>query len=157
MLTTARRVDAWLLRACAKLGVRLTHSTPGRPQGRGKIERFFRTVNEQFLVEVHDTTAEELTAQGISQAAALLDLNRLFTGWVETVYHPRVHTETEHTPLARWAAGWERTGRRPQVPGADDVAEAFRWAEFRNADVAVMPMSGRDVLGGWVNGSGRSA
>src|SRR4051812_42508376 len=32
-------VDAWLLRACAKLGVRLIHSTPGRPQGRGKIER----------------------------------------------------------------------------------------------------------------------
>ena len=33
-------VDAWLLRACAKLGVRLAHSTPGRPEGRGKIERF---------------------------------------------------------------------------------------------------------------------
>jgi putative transposase len=33
-------VDAWLLRACAKLGIRLTHSTPGRPQGRGKIERY---------------------------------------------------------------------------------------------------------------------
>jgi putative transposase len=32
--------DNWLLRACAKLGIRLTHSTPGRPQGRGKIERF---------------------------------------------------------------------------------------------------------------------
>ena len=40
--------DAWLLRACAKLGVRLVHSQPGRPQGRGKIERFFRTVREQF-------------------------------------------------------------------------------------------------------------
>ena len=45
-------VDAWLLRACAKLGIRLIHSTPGRPQGRGKIERFFRTVREQFLVEI---------------------------------------------------------------------------------------------------------
>ena len=45
-------VDAWLLRACAKLGIRLIHSTPGRPQGRGKIERFFRTVSEQFLVEI---------------------------------------------------------------------------------------------------------
>jgi putative transposase len=33
-------VDAWLLRACATLGIRLAHSTPGRPQGRGKIERF---------------------------------------------------------------------------------------------------------------------
>ncbi|MGH3468852.1 MAG: DDE-type integrase/transposase/recombinase [Thermocrispum sp.] len=37
-------VDAWLLRACGKLGIRLVHSTPHRPQGRGKIERFFRTV-----------------------------------------------------------------------------------------------------------------
>ncbi|MGH4004202.1 MAG: DDE-type integrase/transposase/recombinase [Pseudonocardiaceae bacterium] len=33
-------VDAWLLRACGKLGIRLVHSTPHRPQGRGKIERF---------------------------------------------------------------------------------------------------------------------
>ena len=32
-------VDNWLLRACAKLGIRLVHSTPGRPEGRGKIER----------------------------------------------------------------------------------------------------------------------
>ena len=37
-------VDAWLLRACAKLGIKLVHSQPGRPEGRGKIERFFRTV-----------------------------------------------------------------------------------------------------------------
>ncbi len=43
-------VDAWLLRACAVLGIKLTHSTPGRPQGRGKIERLFRTDREQFLV-----------------------------------------------------------------------------------------------------------
>ena len=33
-------VDSWLLRACAVLGIKLVHSTPGRPQGRGKIERF---------------------------------------------------------------------------------------------------------------------
>jgi putative transposase len=33
-------VDAWLLRACARLGIKLVHSQPGRPQGRGKIERF---------------------------------------------------------------------------------------------------------------------
>ena len=45
-------VDAWLLRACAVLGVKLAHSDPGRPEGRGKIERLFRTVREQFLVEI---------------------------------------------------------------------------------------------------------
>jgi putative transposase len=57
-------VDAWLLRACAKLGIRLIHSTPGRPQGRGKIERFFRTVREQFLVEI---TGEPTTGDGADQ------------------------------------------------------------------------------------------
>src|ERR1700681_4508243 len=67
-------VDAWLLRACAKLGVRLVHSTPGRPQGRGKIERFFRTVREQFLVEVTDTASEDLAAAGVDDATALLEL-----------------------------------------------------------------------------------
>jgi putative transposase len=127
-------VDAWLARACAKLGIRLTHSTPGRPQGRGKIERWFRTVNEQFLVEVKDTTAEELTAQGISQAEALLELNRLFKGWVETVYHTRVHTETDQTPLERWRTGFDRSGTGPQMPAKDDLREAFWWSQFRTVN-----------------------
>jgi len=32
-------VSAQLLRSCAVLGIRLVHSRPGRPQGRGKVER----------------------------------------------------------------------------------------------------------------------
>jgi putative transposase len=124
-------VDAWLLRACSHLGIRLTHSTPGRPQGRGKIERLFRTVNEQFLVEVPDTSQEDLTAQGASQAAALLELNGKFQAWVETVYHTRVHTETEQSPAQRWQDAWERTGTRPRMPVPADLAEAFRWSQFR--------------------------
>ncbi|HEX2417557.1 MAG TPA: transposase family protein, partial [Micromonosporaceae bacterium] len=32
-------VDKQLLRACASLGIRLVHSRPGQPAGRGKIER----------------------------------------------------------------------------------------------------------------------
>lgn len=80
-------IDAWLLRACAKLGIRLVHSTPHRPQGRGKIERYFRTVREQFVVEVPDTTAADLDARQLTHAAALLALNAQFTAWVESVYH----------------------------------------------------------------------
>ncbi len=124
-------VDAWLLRACAKLGVRLVHSTPHRPQGRGKIERFFRTVREQFLVEVTDTIAEDLTAAGTDHRSALLELNRLLTGWIETEYHRRVHTETGQTPLDRWDAGWVRLARTPAMPTAADLTEAFLWSEYR--------------------------
>lgn len=124
-------VDAWLLRACAKLGVRLVHSQPGRPQGRGKIERFFRTVREQFLVEVTDTTSEDLAAAGVDHHAALLELNRLFMAWVETGYHRRTHSETGQTPLTRWDAGFDRLSRTPMIPTAADLTEAFLWSEYR--------------------------
>ena len=124
-------VDNWLLRACAKLGVRLVHSTPHRPQGRGKIERFFRTVRDQFLIEVTDTTAEDLTAAGLDHAAALLDLNRLFTAWAETRYHAAVHSETGQTPLQRWDAGWDRRSATPAKPTGEDLTEAFLWSEVR--------------------------
>ena len=105
--------------------------TPGRPQGRGKIERFFRTVREQFLVEVTDTTAEDLAAAGVDHRGALLELNRLFMAWVETEYHRRTHSETGQSPLARWEAGWDRLGGLPALPTAADLTEAFLWSEFR--------------------------
>jgi putative transposase len=136
-------VDAWLLRACAKLGIRLTHSTPGRPQGRGKIERFFRTVNDQFLVEI-GPAADTLTpgaqaAAVIDPVVGLLELNRLFGAWVEQVYHRAWHSETGQTPLGRWAAGWDRQpspgsaggSAQPALPSAADLGEAFLWETTR--------------------------
>ncbi|MBP2371792.1 DDE-type integrase/transposase/recombinase [Pseudonocardia parietis] len=119
-------VDAWLLRACAKLGIRLIHSTPGRPQGRGKIERFFRTVREQFLVEITGESSSEATEPGRHLVGDLHELNRLFTAWVETVYHRRVHSETDQAPLARWHAGGPF-----ELPTPDALAEAFLWEAQR--------------------------
>jgi len=87
-------VDRWLLRACAQLGVRLVHSTPGRPEGRGKIERFFRTVRDQFLVEI----TGEPDVVGRHHVSDLAELNRLFAAWVETCYHRSIHSETGQTP-----------------------------------------------------------
>ena len=115
-------VDAWLLRACAKLGIKLTHSTPGRPQGRGKIERFFRTVREQFLVEI----TGEADTPGRHHVADLAELNRVFTAWVETVYHRRTHSETGQPPLTRWSAG----GPFP-LPTPAALREAFLWEQHR--------------------------
>ena len=112
-------VSKQLLRALAVLGIRLTHSRPGQPAGRGKIERFFRTVREQFLIE--------LTVPGaIEKISDLAALNELFTAWVETVYHHRVHSETDQAPLARFTAGGA-----PTVPTPDQLREAFLWSEHR--------------------------
>jgi putative transposase len=113
-------VDSWLLRACASLGIKLIHSTPGRPQGRGKIERFFRTVREQFLVE--------LSTPGSSPIPDLGQLNRLFTAWVETEYHTRAHTSTAMAPLARWRDGLPNP---LPTPSPTALREAFLWSAQR--------------------------
>ena len=115
-------VDAWLLRACAKLGIKLVHSAPGKPQGRGKIERLFRTVREQFLVEI--TGDPDLA--GRHHVAGLLELNRLFTAWVEIDYHRHTHSETGQPPLQRWQAG----GPFP-LPTPAALREAFLWEQQR--------------------------
>jgi len=103
-------------RALACLGIRIVHSTPGQPASRGKIERFFRTVRSQFLVE--------LEARG--GAKDLAELNELFGAWVEGVYHRAVHSEIDEAPIARLVRG-----RRLRVPTPAELREAFLWAEAR--------------------------
>lgn len=129
-------VDASLSRVCARLGMKLTHSRPYRPQGRGKIERFFNTVTSQFLDEITVIDAPDQPALPGTEThpagtaiASLEELNALFSSWVHLVYHRNVHSTTSMTPLARWEAGWEnRTARRRS---ADVLAEAFRWSATR--------------------------
>jgi len=108
-------VSGQLLRACAVLGIRLIHSRPGRPEGRGKIERVFRTIRAQVLVELED-----------HPPTSLEELNRTFQAWVESIYHRRVHSETGQPPLQRFLA----VGA-PTVPTERSLREAFRWSERR--------------------------
>ena len=112
-------IDKQFERACACLGIRLVHSRPGQPAGRGKIERFFRTVREQFLVEIG--SGRELQD--------MTHLNTQFTAWVETVYHRRQHSETGLSPIQRWEQGWS-TGS-PRMPSTAQLHEAFLWSEWR--------------------------
>ena len=110
-------------------GIRLVHSAPGRPQGRGKIERFFPHRARPVPRRDHrlDGRPRTSAAAGVDRRHRLAELNGLFTAWVETVYHRRVHSETGQTPLARWARAG--TGR-PCPPGTGRViAEAFLWSE----------------------------
>lgn len=125
-------VDESLSRTCARLGIRLTHSKPYRPQGRGKIERFFNTVNSQFLTEITivGPSGEIGEADAVGSVVTSLDeLNALFSSWVEMVYHQGVHSTTGQSPIARWDAGW--ANRRPIRKDPETIAEAFRWSAVR--------------------------
>ena len=108
-------VSGQLLRACARMGMRLVHSRPGKPQGRGKIERVFRTVREQVLVELEHQPPADLE-----------HLNRLFQTWVEHEYHHRAHSQTGQPPLQRFLAPGA-----PKLPEEARLREAFRWSEHR--------------------------
>jgi putative transposase len=109
---------AW---SAAVLGIRLVHSKPGKPQGRGKIERWNRTVRDQFLVEVID-------AGGDSAVQSLAELNRLFTAWCHQQYHRCVHSETGATPAGRYHADGRGAASRPD-PAV--LRRAFLWREQR--------------------------
>src|SRR5258705_5429328 len=95
--------NAWLARTCAVLGVRLVHSQPYSPQGRGKQERLNRYIREAFLAEA--------THHGIE---SLEQLNDLFAAWAEQVANRRAHAGTGQAPLGRVQA---RGPPRPAPPG----------------------------------------
>ena len=74
------------------LGVVLVHSRPYTPKGRGKIERFFRTVRQQFL-----------SILDCESLASLQDLEVRFHTWLESEYHRSPHRGLgSRTPLELW-------------------------------------------------------
>lgn len=75
--------------ATASLGIALIHSRPYQPQGRGKIERFFRTVRGQFL----STSPQEISLE---------ELNLALWKWIDSHYQVTVHASTRQTPLDRY-------------------------------------------------------
>ena len=75
---------------CASLAIGLVHSKPYKPQGRGKIERFFRTVRSDFLTGFTGHTLDEL--------------NEAFDLWLAEIYHQRKHGSTAQSPFDRFTA-----------------------------------------------------
>jgi putative transposase len=79
-----------ILQICARVGC-LLHHTPVRDgAAKGKIERFFRTVRDQFLARELDLSSLE-------------SLNRQFAHWVEEQYNAQVHSILGMSPLDRFA------------------------------------------------------
>ncbi len=122
---SVRRLDA----VCAALGIRKLHCKPYSPEGKGKIERFFRTVREDFLAEPEITAIDTLT-----------ELNRLFRAWLELDYHKRQHSSTELPPLQRWQGSIENYLR---TVGEKELTELFLWQLARKVSaVGIISVAG---------------
>ncbi len=97
-----------LEQVAADLKIRLIFSIPGKPRGRGRIERFFRTVNQMFLSDLD-------TAVGSSRGKptfTLAQLDRQFHSFLLDVYHRRTSAGTGKPPMERW----EAEGFLPRMP-----------------------------------------
>ena len=93
------------------LHMRLTHSIPGQPRGRGRIERFFKTVQQMLLCALPGYAPPQGPVRGVPQLT-LGDLDTRFRAFILDVYHARPHSETQIPPQQRWEAG----GFLPQMP-----------------------------------------
>jgi transposase InsO family protein len=106
---------------CAQMEIELSFCKPRRPQGKGKIERWFRTLKERWL--------DEASRAGI---VSLEDLNRHLHAWIEQEYHGTVHSEIESTPVERW----NRDESRTRYVCADEIRRALMIRERRKVHAA---------------------
>lgn len=105
-----------LAHVTASLGTALIHSKPYVPEGRGKIERVFRTVRLQLLPTIQD-------------GLTLSELNRLLWEWIDKDYHVRIHSSTKQTPLSRYLADINTIRSAPK-----DLDDYFRKRAVRRVD-----------------------
>ena len=81
-----------LAHVCSSLGVALIHARAYQPQGKGKIERFFRTLRGSFLDGFEGGTLEQL--------------NEELKRWIRR-YHERKHGATGESPFKRFTEKME--------------------------------------------------
>lgn len=91
----------------ASLGIALIHAKPYTPQGKGKIERFFKTVRAEFLPCFLGDTLDEI--------------NEAFDLWTREIYHKRRHSATGQSPFRRFTANLECVRAAPR-----DLKDHFR-------------------------------
>jgi hypothetical protein len=93
---------------CARLSMHLIHTLPYKPQGRAKVERFFRTVRDQFLARERFTNLDQM--------------NRELLAWLAE-YHQRPHKTLKCPPLFKRMSSENVCRNLPEVA---DIEALFR-------------------------------
>ena len=105
------------------LKTRLVFSTPGKPQGRGRIERFFRTVNQMFLCELDGYIKRKRQKPSLT-----LELfEELFRTFLLETYHRRTSVDGRPAPSERWEEG----GFLPRMPESLEQLDLLLMQEVR--------------------------
>lgn len=122
---TSRHIE----QVAADIKMRLIFSGIGKPRGRGKIERFFGTVNQLFLCEQPGYAPEGSPV--VRPTLTLAELDKRFRSWLIESYHHREHGETRQTPQERWEAG----GFIPRMPDSTEQLDLLLLTVARSRKV----------------------
>ena len=106
---------------CARVGCVLRHTAVRDAAAKGKIERFFRRVRDQFLIRNLDLSSIE-------------SLNRQFSAWVEQDYNATVHSTLDMKPIDRFGVDLSRIRFLSPSEDTDELfyAEAERQVKKDN-------------------------
>lgn len=103
-----------LEQVAAELKIRLVFSLPGQPRGRGRIERFFSSVNQMCLSSLPGYAPPGNSRFRTRPTLTLSALDAHLREFVLGVYHARPHSGTGVSPRARW----EGEGFLPRLPSS---------------------------------------
>ena len=98
--------------AATDLHIRLIFSELGRPQGRGKIERYFSTINQMCLPHLPGYAPRGSKDRAAQAQLTLPELDAAIGRFIVGEYNHMPHGETGQAPQARWDA----SGFLPQMP-----------------------------------------
>lgn len=101
-----------LEQVAADLKIRLVFSQPGKPRGRGKIERYFNTINQMCLPNLPGHAPRGTKDRAGQAKLSLAELDAAIGKFIVAEYNQRPHSETGQPPQARWDA----TGFLPLLP-----------------------------------------
>ncbi len=101
-----------LEQVCIDLKIQTKFSIPGKPQGRGRIERFFLTTTQLLL---NDLPGYAPAGAGKIKAELTLEVfDRIFKNFILKDYNHRIHSTTGMPPFKKWSEG----GFLPRLPNS---------------------------------------
>ncbi len=100
-----------LEQVCADLTIRPVFSQVGQPRGRGRVERFFNTVNQRLLARLPGYAPAGFAAK-VTPVLDLQGLSQTFERFIFEDYHLTPHSATDMPPQVRWHNG----GFLPRMP-----------------------------------------
>jgi putative transposase len=108
---------------CAKLDVKLIYSTRFYPQGKGKCERIWDTIQKSFM-------SEAIASNSVN---SITYLNDIFFPWLQLEYQDKIHSEIKMTPTEKWNLS-VKSGRTLRYMAPLEIDEIFLRQDFRKVN-----------------------